>query len=147
MSDAIVRKCEGCGAKNRVPARHLADHGRCGGCQAALPPIDQPLDVDAQAFGEIVASARVPVLVDFWAPWCPPCRLAAPAVKKVAGEMSGRALVLKVDTDRHPQLAARYEVRGIPHFVVLKAGRVVSQQSGLVNAGVMRSWLERAESL
>jgi hypothetical protein len=58
MSDPIVRTCGGCGAKNRVPARHLADHGRCGGCQAAMPPIDQPLDVDAQAFREILAGAR-----------------------------------------------------------------------------------------
>jgi thioredoxin 2 len=147
MLDSVVRPCEACAAKNRVPVRHLADRGRCGSCQATLPPLADPLDVDGDGFADIVASARVPVLVDFWAQWCPPCRMAAPAVKKVAGEMLGRAIVLKVNTDLHPELAARYEVRGIPHFVVLKGGRVVSQQAGLVSAREMRNWLERAETV
>jgi thiol-disulfide isomerase/thioredoxin len=89
-----------------VPPRHLADVGRCGACKQALRPLAEPVEVDASAFDEIVAGARVPVLVDFWATWCGPCKMAAPEVHQLAREMEGRALVLKVDTEAHPALAA-----------------------------------------
>ena len=146
VNDTVLRECLRCGASNRVPGRHLAETGRCGACKADLPPVAEPLDVDGAAFDAIVASASVPVLVDFWARWCPPCRLAAPGVKKTAARMSGRAIVLKVDTDQNPELAARFEVRGIPSFVVLKEGRVVSQQAGWVGAGELQRWLQEAAS-
>jgi thioredoxin 2 len=103
--------------------------------------VDVPLDVDGAAFDEITREAGVPVLVDFWAPWCGPCRMAAPAVKSVAGEVAGRALVLKVNTDEHPAVAARYGVRGIPNFVVLRQGQVVHQQAGVASAEDMARWL------
>ena len=140
----MIRECPACGRNNHVPARHLADTGRCGACKAALPPVAAPLPVDETLFDEIVGDARVPVLVDFWAGWCQPCRMAAPEVDAVAREMAGRALVLKVDTDAYPRLAARYRIRGIPNFVVLKDGRVVSQQAGVVGRDVMESWVEQA---
>jgi thioredoxin 2 len=143
---SIVRACVACGAKNRVPGNHLADTGRCGQCKAELPPVAQPIDASPETFDEIVASAKVPVLVDFWAAWCGPCRASAPAVKKVAESMSGRAIVVKVDTDQHPDLAARFNVQGIPNFVVLKHGRVVSQQAGLARHDQMQGWLEKAEA-
>src|SRR5215471_7737165 len=102
----VIRTCPHCGQKNRIPANHLADTGRCGSCKNPLPPINEPIAADTQLFDEIIQNARVPVLVDFWAEWCGPCHMAAPEVKRVAQEMSGRAAVLKVDTERHPDIAA-----------------------------------------
>jgi thioredoxin 2 len=140
----MIRLCPSCGARNRVPGRHLADRGKCGSCKAPLPALDQPLPVDAAEFDEITGSARVPVLVDFWASWCGPCRMAAPEVEALAKEMSGRAIVLKVDTEQHPDLAARYRVQGIPNFLILRDGKIVTQQAGVVPRAVMRQWLEEA---
>lgn len=94
-------------------------------------PIDVP---DRATFDELVRGARVPILIDFWAAWCGPCRMVAPEVKRVAHELAGHALVLKVDTERLPELAARYQVQGIPNFVVIRDGRVVRQQAGAMRA-------------
>jgi len=144
MSYALVRKCRSCGTGNRIPARHLADTGRCGSCKAPLPPLDEPVDVDESAFAEIVQSAKVPVLADFWAEWCGPCRMAAPEVKELAREMAGRAVVLKVNTEQQPRLASQFRVQSIPNFVVLNGGRVVMQQPGFAGRAQMRAWLEGA---
>ena len=140
----MIRQCDACGQKNRIPATHLADQGRCGACKAPLPPVAEPLDVNADSFNEIVGGASVPILIDFWAAWCGPCRMAAPEVQRTAAEMAGRAIVLKVDTERSPELARRFNVVSIPNFVVIRNGKVVHQQPGLVGHREMMGWLAQA---
>lgn len=140
----MTRACPSCGRKNRVPARHLADQGRCGACKEVLDPVADPIEANPQLFDEIVSGARVPVLVDFWAAWCGPCRMVAPEVKRAAAEMAGRALVLKVDTEAWPQLAQRYGVMSIPNLIVFRDGQVAHQQAGAVGHQEMARWLRSA---
>ncbi len=138
----MIRVCTACGASNRIPAKHLTSKGKCGTCKAALPPQSTPIDVlDSATFDAIVTSSPWPILVDFWAAWCGPCRMAAPEVAKTAESMSGKALVLKVDTEAIPELSQRYNVQGIPNFIVFRDSKVAFQQAGLVKADTMMGWL------
>lgn len=135
------RTCPQCKAINRIPVRHLADTGKCGKCKAPLTPHDTPIEVASESqFDDIVNASAVPVLVDFWAPWCGPCRSVAPEVKKAAHNLAGKALVLKVDTDALGELAQRYQIQSIPNFALFSGGRLVRQRAGAIDHRQLERW-------
>jgi thioredoxin 2 len=139
MRTTIV-KCEACGKKNRIPVA-ASGTPKCANCGAPLPWIVEAGDDD---FVEIVDQATVPVLVDLWAPWCGPCRMVSPALENLARQLAGRVKLVKVDVDRAPRVAQRFEVQGIPTLLVLEHGNVVSRQIGAAPEATLRQWLEGA---
>ncbi|MBX3636066.1 MAG: thioredoxin TrxC [Rubrivivax sp.] len=125
--------CVHCGATNRVPADRLADDPACGRCGRPVLA-GTPADLDEAGFDRVVAHTDLPVLVDFWAPWCGPCRTMAPAFAQAAAQLKGRALLVKVNSDDHPRLAGRFGIRGIPTLIRLQGGRETARQSGALPA-------------
>lgn len=137
MSDIRIQlPCPHCGATNRLPAGRIDDAPSCGKCGQPLIA-GQPIDLDDASFDAVVGATKLPVLVDFWAAWCGPCQMMAPAYKQAAAQLKGRALLVKVNSDDSPELSRRYGIRSIPTLVKLVGGREVSRQSGAVPAGAI----------
>ncbi|HEV3031315.1 MAG TPA: thioredoxin TrxC [Polyangia bacterium] len=133
-TDSIIRACPSCGAKNRVPLSRTADRPRCGRCHADLPvgaaAEAHPVTVTEQNFRAEVEQSTLPVLVDFWAPWCGPCRAVAPMLEKLAGERAGRLKIAKVNVDENPALSARFSVSAIPTLALFRGGALIDQIRG-----------------
>jgi thioredoxin 2 len=139
-----IFRCGKCGAMNRVADARVGDRPVCGGCKAALDASGAPQEVTGEAFDRAVKSAPVPVMVDFWAPWCGPCRTAAPAVAEVGRRNAGRLLVLKVNVDEAQDAAGRYRIQGIPAFVLFEGGREVGRRTGVASRAELEGWIKQA---
>ena len=138
--------CKSCGQKNRVVYEQLDRHARCAQCKQPIP-LAEPLAVAASGdFDRLVARASVPILVDYWAPWCGPCRMVAPELQKVAARQAGRVLVVKVNTDEVPELGERFGIRSIPTLALFAAGREVSRVAGARPAADIEAMVEKALS-
>jgi thioredoxin 2 len=132
----ILVPCPHCGATNRLPASRIDDAPVCGKCGGALLA-GQVLELGDADFDAVVDETSLPVLVDFWAPWCGPCRMMAPAFEQAAGQLAGRALLVKVNSDENPGLSARFGIRSIPTLVRLQRGQERARQSGAMSAGAI----------
>jgi thioredoxin 2 len=127
----MIVHCSSCSRSNRVPARRVGDKARCAACKAELLPLDHPIPIASSAdFDELVREVPAPVLVDFWADWCGPCRMVAPELEKLAKARAGSVIVAKVDTEALPEVAARFGIRSIPTMIVFRGGQEADRLSG-----------------
>jgi len=146
VADASLVRCTSCGATNRVPGEKVAQGlaPRCGRCHAPLSLADDgPIVVTDATFAEVVERSPLPVLLDAWASWCAPCRMVAPIIDQLAGELAGRVRVGKLDVDANPQTAARFGIRSIPTLLVMSGGREVDRIVGVVPREEIVRRLER----
>jgi thioredoxin 2 len=130
--------CPHCGRANRL-RQSAPGAPHCGGCARPLPWL---VDADQPTFRAAVEESQLPVLVDFWAPWCAPCRIVAPVLERLSREMAGRLKVVKVDADQAPEVAQRFDVRGIPTLIIFDRGRVLDRLTGAPSPPALQSWVE-----
>lgn len=138
--NGVLMSCPSCQTTNRLKYAALEKEAKCGKCQAVLPFPTTPIDVpNTELFDAAIADASVPIVVDFWAAWCGPCRMVAPEIAKVASNLAGRALVLKVDTDANQELSGRFGIRSIPTIGIFQNGREVTRVSGVRPAAAIEA--------
>ncbi|MCX7513868.1 thioredoxin TrxC [Frateuria sp. STR12] len=141
MTAPLTVPCPHCSALNRIPPERLAEHPVCGRCKQALFE-GRPVELTASNFNAVAGRGDLPVLVDFWAPWCGPCLGFAPVFAEAARHFEPRLRLAKVDTEAQPQLAQRFGIRSIPTLALLREGREIARQSGALNAAQLRQFVD-----
>jgi thioredoxin 2 len=139
----LTLQCQFCETWNRVDAARATDRPKCGKCGKPML-LDRPYKLTEQSFARTIAESQVPVLVDFYADWCGPCKMMAPFVDEIAAEYQGRVLVAKLDTDRAQQTSIQFAIRGIPTSIVFKDGKELVRQTGAVRKPQLEEMLKRA---
>jgi thioredoxin 2 len=141
----LLLACPNCGKRNRLKYEGLGKTFRCGQCKNELPSPSQPIDIQSDlVFDALISRSALPVLVDFWAPWCGPCKMVAPEFVKLARETAGKFVIAKVNTEELPTLSARFRVTAIPTMVVFKNGLEKGRQAGAMPAPAIRKFIEQA---
>lgn len=142
-SKHLTLRCQFCETWNRIDAARAADRPKCGKCGKPML-LDRPFPLNDESFARTIEAAEVPILVDFYADWCGPCKAMAPAVDEIAASYQGRALVAKLDTDRARQTASSFNIRGIPTTIIFKNGREFARQTGAMPKAMLQKMLESA---
>jgi thioredoxin 2 len=140
MSTSLIVVCPHCHAPNRVPTERLGG-GTCGKCKQALFT-GAPVELDSHSFDQHVDRSDLPLLVDFWAPWCAPCRMMAPAFAQAAQQLEPQVRLAKLNTEEHQAPAARFGIRSIPTMILFRAGREIARQSGALDAANIVRWVK-----
>ncbi|MFT4583326.1 MAG: thioredoxin 2 [Gammaproteobacteria bacterium] len=138
----IQLACHHCNASNRLPSERLQDKPKCGKCGTNLLP-GTPVELNANNFATVTSKSGLPVIVDFWAPWCGPCKMMAPAFEQAAAEFATRAVLAKLNTEDEPAIGARFNVRSIPTLIVYKGGHEVTRQAGALDVGSLTRFIQR----
>src|SRR5688500_2832639 len=138
----LTLRCQFCETWNRIDAARAADRPKCGKCTKPIL-LDRPVKVDDETFLRTIQEADVPVLVDFYADWCGPCKMMAPYIDEIAAQYVGRALVAKLDTDRAQRTAQSFQIRGIPTTIVFKGGKPVAQKTGAIPKAALEEMLKQ----
>ncbi|HJR54838.1 MAG TPA: thioredoxin [Gemmatimonadota bacterium] len=142
----ITMSCPFCGRRNRIAADRVADRPRCGDCRRPLL-VDRPVKVGGGDFDAVLGGTDVPVLVDFYADWCGPCKAMAPALDELAAARAGELLVAKLDTDRDPAISARFGIRGIPTLIVFRDARESARATGAIGARQLAELIDQSRSV
>lgn len=141
MAESVHIVCSNCTSTNRVPRLRLGDGAKCGHCKAALFA-GHPVALTTANFAKVTSAGDLPIVVDFWAPWCGPCRGMAPIYERAARELEPQVMLAKVDTDAQPELAQRYGIRSIPTIAIFMHGREVARQAGAMDLGTLTRWIQ-----